>query len=142
VRLAQATRRVDGEAEASEVSSLIGRAVDALGNGEYEVAQRLLKEAETLDSNHPDVRHAMKKAEEVILGDLQREGLHQDRVPKVAKPLEEITQMDFTPNEGFILSRVNGQWNIGSLLKISAIREPDAMLILYKLWKDGVIAME
>jgi len=27
-------------------------------------------------------------------------------------------------------------------MKISPIREPDAMLIFYKLWKDGVIAFE
>jgi hypothetical protein len=50
--------------------------------------------------------------------------------------------MNFTPNEGFILSRVNGQWDIGSLIKISPIREPDAMLIFYKLWRDGIIALD
>ena len=26
-------------------------------------------------------------------------------------------------------------------MKISPIREPDAMLIFYKLWKDGIIAV-
>ena len=33
-------------------------------------------------------------------------------------------------------------WNIGSLIKISPIREPDAMLIFYRLWKDGIIRFE
>ena len=50
--------------------------------------------------------------------------------------------MNFTPNEGFLLSRINGTWDIGSLIKISPIREPDALLIFYKLWKDGIIAFE
>jgi hypothetical protein len=50
--------------------------------------------------------------------------------------------MNFTPNEGFILSRINGQWDLGSLIKISPIREPDAMLIFYRLWKNGIIAFE
>ena len=63
-------------------------------------------------------------------------------MPKVSKPLEEITQMNFSPNEGFILSRINGQWDIGSLIKISPIRETDAMLIFHKLWRDGIIALD
>ena len=58
------------------------------------------------------------------------------------KSFEDIAKMNFTPNEGFMLSRVNGQWDIGSLIKISPIREPDALLIFYRLWKDGIIAFE
>ena len=63
-------------------------------------------------------------------------------MPRIAKPISEITEMNFTPNEGFILSRINGQWNLGALMKISPIREAEAMLIFYKLWKDGIIAFE
>ena len=128
--------------EEDEVVSLITRAHEALKNKDYAKTQRLLKAAENLDPNHPKVRGAIKGAESVILSDLHSQGLHEARIPRVAKPFEEITQMDFTPNEGFILSRVNGTWDIGSLLKISPIREPDAMLILYKLWKDGIISIE
>jgi hypothetical protein len=128
--------------EDEEVQSMIQRAHDALKNKEYAKAQRLLKAAENLDPNGPKVRSAIKGAEAIILADLHGQGLHEASVPRVAKPFEEITSMDFTPNEGFILSRVNGTWDIGSLLKISPIREPDAMLILYKLWKDGIIAID
>ena len=128
--------------EQQEVSSLIQRAHEALREKEYEKAQRLLKAAENLDPNHATVRTAIRGAEAVILADLNSQGLHESRIPTVAKPFEEITTMDFTPNEGFILSRVNGVWDIGSLLKISPIREPDAMLILYRLWKDGIIALQ
>ena len=128
--------------DAQEVASLIGRAQEALKNKEYEKAQRLLKAAENLDPNRASIRSAIKGAEAIILADLHGQGLHEARVPRVAKPFEEITAMDFSPNEGFILSRVNGQWDIGSLLKISPIREPDAMLIFYKLWRDGIIAIE
>ncbi len=131
----------DLSTEADEVVALIQRAHEALRNKEYEKAQRLLKAAENLDPNHANVRSAIKGAEAIILTDLHGQGLHESCVPRVAKSFEDITSMDFTPNEGFILSRVNGQWDIGSLLKISPIREPDAMLILYKLWKDGIITI-
>src|SRR5207245_10225866 len=92
--------------------------------------------------NHKRRRNCIKRSESAILSDLRGQGLHDSKVPRVAKALEEITQMNFTPNEGFMLSRINGQWDLGSLIKISPIREPDAMLIFYKLWRDGIIALE
>jgi hypothetical protein len=128
--------------EADEVTVLLKRAQTSLKAKEYEKTQRLLKAAENLDANQSRVRSAIKGAEAVILADLHAQGLHEARVPKISKPVTEITQMNFTPNEGFILSRINGQWDIGSLIKISPIREPDAMLIFYRLWKTGIIAFE
>jgi hypothetical protein len=128
--------------EDDEIVSLLNRAQASLRSRDYEKAQRMLKAAENLDPNHSKVRSAIKGAEAAILSELRKSGLTETRVPKVSKALEEITQMNFTPNEGFILSRVNGQWDLGSLIKISPIREPDAMLIFYKLWKDGIIAFD
>jgi Domain of unknown function (DUF4388) len=128
--------------ESDEVASLLSRAQHALKSKDYEKTQRLLKAAENLDPNQARVRSAIKGAEAVILADLYAQGLKESRVPRIAKPIAEITQMNFTPNEGFILSRINGQWDLGSLMKISPIREPDAMLIFYKLWKDGIIAFD
>ncbi len=128
--------------EDDEIQSLLTGAQKALRVRDYEKTQRLLRAAQNLDPNHPKVRSAIKGAETVILGELRNQGLSDAKVPKVARPLEEITQMNFSPNEGFILSRINGQWDIGSLIKISPIRETDAMLIFHRLWKDGIIALE
>ena len=141
-KVEQETAPFEEFSEADEVTVLLKRAQQSLKTKEYEKTQRLLKAAENLDANHQRVRSAIKGAEAVILADLHAQGLNGKRVPKIRKPVEEITQMNFTPNEGFILSRINGQWDIGSLMKISPIREPDAMLIFYRLWKDGIIAFD
>ena len=127
--------------EDDEIASLLTAAQTAMRNRDWEKTQRLLRAAQNLDPNHPKIRTAIKGAETVILGELRNQGLTDTKVPKVARPLEEITQMNFSPNEGFILSRINGQWDIGSLIKISPIRETDAMLIFHKLWRDGIIAL-
>jgi len=128
--------------EDDEIISMLNGAQAALRTRDFEKTQRLLRAAQNLDPNHAKVRSAIKGAETVILGELRTQGLLDSKVPHVAKPLEEITQMNFTPNEGFILSRINGQWDIGSLIKISPIRETDAMLIFYKLWKDKIISLD
>jgi hypothetical protein len=136
------TGQISAYREEDEVESLVQRAQQALRSKEYEKVQRFLRAAENIDPNQARVRSAIKGAEAAILADLHRQGLIDSRVPRVVKPIEEITEMNFTPNEGFMLSRINGQWDIGSLIKISPIREPDAMLIFYKLWKDGIIELQ
>jgi len=128
--------------ENDEIQSLLTAAQSALRIKDYEKTQRLLRAAQNLDPNHPKIRSAIKGAETVILGELRTQGVMDSKVPKVSRSLDEITQMNFSPNEGFILSRINGHWDIGSLIKISPIRETDAMLIFHKLWKDGIIAFE
>ena len=128
--------------EDDEILSLLARAQQSMREHDYEKAQRMLKAAENLDPNHARVRNAIKGAEAAILSDLRRQGMTEVKIPRVIKPIEEITQMNFSPNEGFILSRINGQWDLGSLIKISPIREPDAMLIFYKLWKTEIIVFE
>lgn len=128
--------------EGDEIQSLLNAAQAALRARDFEKTQRLLRAAQNLDPNHPKVRSAAKGAETVILSELRNQGLLDTKVPRVARAFEEITQMNFSPNEGFILSRINGQWDISSLIKISPIRETDAMLIFHKLWRDGIIALD
>jgi hypothetical protein len=142
VKVAVETAPFEDSSEDDEIMGLITRAQQCLRVREYEKAQRLLKAAENLDPSHQRVRNAIKGAEAAILSDLRGQGLRDSKIPRVAKALEDITQMNFTPNEGFLLSRINGTWDLGSLIKISPIREPDAMLIFYKLWQDGIIALD
>jgi len=125
-----------------EITSLLGRAQQALRARDFEKAQRLLRAAQNLDPNHPKVRASVKGAETVIINELKASGVGDSRVPRVSRPFEELTSMNFTPNEGFLLSRINGTWDIGSLVKISPIREADALLIFHKLWKDGIITFD
>lgn len=127
--------------EDEEITSLLKRAQQAIRARDFEKAQRLLGAAQNLDPNQPRVRTAAKSAETLIINELRGAGIEDGRVPRIVKSFEEMTAMNFTPNEGFLLSRINGTWDIGSLVKISPIREPDALLIFYKLWKDGVITL-
>jgi hypothetical protein len=126
--------------DVDEIQAMLNAAQAALKEKNYERTQRLLKAAQNLDPNHPKVRAAIRGAESVILAELHNIGITDSKVPKVVKTFEEIAQMNFTPNEGFLLSRINGTWDVGSIVKISPIREPDAMLIFYKLYKDGIVA--
>lgn len=128
---------VDSDAE---VSSLLSRAQTALRTSEYEKALRFLKAAINLDPENNRVRSALKGAETMILGELKKEGIVAAKVPRLVKQVEEFSNMNFSPNEGFLLSRINGSWDVGSIIKVSPMREIDAMLIFHKLSRQGIIA--
>jgi len=46
----------------------------------------------------------------------------------------------FTPNEAFIISRINGLWDVKSIVKISPFSEREVLRVFQKLHEGGVIA--
>lgn len=126
---------------AEEIALLLGRAQMALREGAFENALRQLKAAQTLEPENDAVRSALRGAESAIAGELRKSGITTGKVPHLRKTFDEITTMNFSPNEGFILSRINGAWDIGSIIKVSPMREADALLIFHRLQKDGVVEL-
>ena len=53
-----------------------------------------------------------------------------DKVPLLAVDLATLTRENFDPHEGFVLSRVNGEWDVQSILKLCPMAEEDALLDL------------
>ena len=52
----------------------------------------------------------------------------------------QLASQEFDPEEGFVLSRVNGQWDIQSILKLCPLPEEDALLIFKRLYERKVIS--
>ncbi|MFA6956582.1 MAG: DUF4388 domain-containing protein [Thermoanaerobaculia bacterium] len=127
--------------EADELSSLLNHAQEALRASDFDKTLRMLKAAQNVDPTNPKVASALKGASAMILNALEAEGIVPKKVPKLVKDFDEISQMNFTPNEGFMISRINGTWDIGSILKISPLREIDSLLILRKLQRDGIVKL-
>ncbi|MEO6326861.1 MAG: DUF4388 domain-containing protein [Thermoanaerobaculia bacterium] len=61
-------------------------------------------------------------------------------VPTLTKPMEELMSWSFTPNEAFIVSRINGHWDVKSIVKISPFPEIEVLRVFQRLHTGGVIA--
>ena len=92
-----------------------------------------------LDQGDGRTADALREAERGIKAALDKDGVSGDRVPELAIAMQALTKRSFTPHEGFVLSRINGQWDVKSIMKISPIKELDVLVIFQKLLKDGVI---
>jgi hypothetical protein len=66
--------------------------------------------------------------------------IRQAAVPVLNRPMEELMSHSFTPNEAFILSRINGLWDVRSISKISPFPETEVLRTFQKLEDGGVIS--
>jgi hypothetical protein len=53
-----------------------------------------------------------------------------------------LSQQHFDPQEGFVLSRINGQWDVRSLLKLVPMPEDEVLLIFSRLLERQVIDLK
>lgn len=67
--------------------------------------------------------------------------VERDQVPAVRLSVEELTRQSFDPQEGFVLSRVNGEWTVNSILKVCPLAEEDTLAILARLLDRGVLRL-
>jgi len=62
-----------------------------------------------------------------------------DKVPVLRMTLADLTRQDIDPQEGFVLSRINGQWDVRSILKLCPMPEEEALGIFLRLLERKVI---
>src|SRR6266508_226099 len=104
-----------------------------------QAAYRMFKVASDLDPADGRATEAVRDAEREIRAALERDGVTGEKIPELSISIPELTERIFSPHEGFVLSRINGQWDVKSITKISPIKELDVLMIFQRLWKDGVV---
>jgi hypothetical protein len=60
-------------------------------------------------------------------------------VLELAIPVAGLAGENLTPQEGFLASRINGSWDIESVLKVSPIPERQALQAIRRLIEKGVL---
>jgi uncharacterized protein DUF4388 len=102
-------------------------------------AYRMFKVASDLDPTDGRAVEGVRDAERAIRNRLESDGVTGDKVPELAISITDLTERTFSPYEGFVLSRINGQWDVKSIMKISPMKELEVLMIFHHLWKGGVI---
>jgi hypothetical protein len=64
-----------------------------------------------------------------------------DQVPILKVPLSELEKRDLAPQEGFVLSRLSGEWDVRSILMICPMSEQEVLKILQRFLSDGIIEL-
>lgn len=126
---------------AVDAPALLRLAQTYLQNGDYERAVRHYRAARSLDPENKQVVGTVQKAEERMKGELEKMGVALNSIPTLSRKMEELTTVAISPQEGFILSRINGAYDIQSILKISPMPPLEAQIVFWKLLRAGHITL-
>ena len=130
--------RVAGSAGLSG-NGFLAPARKLLDRRDYEGALKLLSGA-TQDDR--EARSLIEEAEAGLVEHLYRLHLPQDKIPLLARPLSDLMGENLSPEEFYLLSRIDGEWNLRSIVTISPLREVEALRALNRLRERGVITFK
>jgi hypothetical protein len=132
----------DAAASPTNTQALISEAMAHLKLGVYEAAARHLGAASSLDPHNRELAMVIKELEAEVMVGLENDGVKPDKIPVLETTLDDLRAMTFSPEEGFILSRINGSADIASIVKISPLSELDSLLVFWKLAQSGQITLK
>jgi hypothetical protein len=105
----------------------------------YESALRHLRAARSLEPDNREVQDALSLGEKQIREQIERDGVKLTSIPSLATSMEQLTSAKISPQEGFMLTRINGTYDIHSIVKITPMPQIDALMVFWKLAKAGHI---
>ncbi len=123
-------------------AALLEAAEALLGEESFTSALRHLRAARSLDPDNREIGRRVATAEATIQRALRADGLDVAAVPVLERSVEELTSLRLSPEEGFLLTRIDGTHSIESLLKISPMNRLDGELVFFKLFKEGHIRLQ
>ncbi len=129
-------------AEEVEVESLLASGQKLIAEADYERGLRRLRAALSLDPDNKAAQKALEEASQQIEAQLDADGISMTAVPHLLRNFDELAGLEITPQEGFILTRVNEAYDIQTILKISPMPQLDALLTFWRLSQAGHISLE
>ena len=113
---------------------------DQLARGALMEALTLLQDLLEAQPGNPEASALLAAAEPRFVEQTYGGTLTPETVPKLKASSETVMTMGLGPKEGFILSRINGSWDVRSILSVCPFREAESLLILRKLLESKLIA--
>jgi tetratricopeptide (TPR) repeat protein len=122
-----------------EIRILSNQALKEYNSGEFEKAIQIFKHILSLEPNHSFARMMIQKSYDEIKDSLISSDFTIEHIPYLKRTITPLDEFNFTPQENYILSRINGINSVQSIIRISPILELQALMIFKKLAKDNLI---
>ena len=138
--------RAISEAEATDAVSMIeaslAQAHAELAEERYDTAFEAFQDVLALDHLNQEAKKGL-----IAVSNARKRQRMARRVPPTAVPVVimgslQLTNEKFSAEEGFLLSRVNGEWDVQSLLKLCPLGEDEALAIFARLIDRKVIDLK
>ncbi len=119
--------------------ALIAHARERLAAGDPEQALELSRQAVAGAPRDPAIRKFHDEAGEAFRKEAYARWLPPSGVPRVLPDLAQISGQPLSPEEMFLVSRIDGTWDLKSIIDISPLGELDALRLMKRLLDRGII---
>jgi hypothetical protein len=131
-----------GDDPVGAIQSLLALAYQRLQEKRYEAALKAYEDVLALDRLNQHAKKGLITAMEARQRERQLHTIPRDKVPTLAVDIATLTRQNLDPHEGFVLSRVNGEWDVQSILKLCPMGEEEALLIFARLLDRRLIRLD
>jgi hypothetical protein len=104
-----------------------------------EGALAIITSALDMDPKSSQAQDLRAAAEKKFIAQVYQNGVSPRTVPKLIASLEQLETEKIGPQEGFLLSRINGELDVGAILSVCPFREADSLRMIKKLMDAGII---
>jgi hypothetical protein len=131
-------RPSDGEMSPAALEEAVrGRAA----GGDRSGALALVESALDKDPENAHVLKLQKELERSVFAELSKSMLTSFRVPKLLKSKEELENLDLDKAERYLANRIDGRWDLFSLMRVAPLRQIDALMAFRSLADRGIISL-
>lgn len=138
----ESPEEIDFDQQVTELRDKLDTGVSLYNAGDYESALDAFEDVLSVDTQNKYARLFTLKIQR-ILKDLEKiPEIPPEAVPHLKVTLVELSGLDLDPQEGFVLSRVNGDWDVASITKICPMAEQEVLIIFKRLLDQELIELE
>jgi len=123
------------------IHDLLATARQRITERRWDAANQAFEKVLALDHLNQDAKKGLISVAEARKKDRILRTVPLDHVPVLKMDVLSLTRQNFDAREGFVLSRVNGEWDVRSILKLCPMSEEDALLIFARLLERKVIEL-
>lgn len=113
-----------------------------LNRGEFDSALEILDRAYKAQPGDESLRRLLAEAEASFIEKAYRHFLPPSKIVTLLRTAESLTAEKLSPTEFFLLSRIDGTWDVKSIIQITPLREVDVLRTLKRMREKGLIELK
>jgi hypothetical protein len=106
-----------------------------------ENALAIIHSALEQEPKNPEAQRLREEAEKKFVAQVYAGGLSPRAMPRILVTSEQLEHERLGPQEGFVLSRINGESDIEAILSVCPFRAADSLRMIKKLLDGGIIGV-
>ncbi len=127
--------------EAANLDTLIEQVRTFLEKGLFQEAEQLARTVAALDPANAELQALVKETETGLLAELRESLLRATVTPKMIKNPDTVEGLRLSAAERYLLKRFDGTRSLRQVIRVSPIRELDALKLIRRFVDSGVVTL-